>query len=237
MIESWLGRLFFCPISFMASFDLSFSFNARYEQIGSIHAGTKHIWIVLHGYGQLAPYFIRKFQTLEASDACIVAPEGLSRFYLEGFSGRVGATWMTKEDRLRDIGNYVNYLDALYTKLLDLASDGVKVHVMAFSQGVATASRWLALGLEKKIASISFWAGVFPPDLEVSLSRERLGGIPLFYLLGNQDPFVSAQKLEEHKAQLMQIGLNIDFRVFEGKHDICTDTLKQLAEDIRDLSK
>ena len=36
-----------------------------------------------------------------------MAPEGLSRFYLEGFSGKVGATWMTREDRLNDIDNYL----------------------------------------------------------------------------------------------------------------------------------
>jgi hypothetical protein len=47
-----------------------------------------------------------------------VAPEGLSRFYFEGgFHGpgsKVGATWMTREDRLAKIEDYVGYLDALH---------------------------------------------------------------------------------------------------------------------------
>ena len=37
----------------------------------------------MHGYGQLAEYFIRKFNVLEEQNICVIAPEGFSRFYLE----------------------------------------------------------------------------------------------------------------------------------------------------------
>ena len=40
----------------------------------------------------------------------IIAPQGLHKFYLEGTSGRVGASWMTKENREDDIKNYLVYL-------------------------------------------------------------------------------------------------------------------------------
>jgi hypothetical protein len=70
----------------------------RYAVSGNPTA--KNLLYVLHGYGHLAPYFIRKFNSLE--DSFIVAPEGMYRFYLYGSSGRVGACWMTKEERLDD---------------------------------------------------------------------------------------------------------------------------------------
>jgi hypothetical protein len=44
----------------------------------------------------------------------IIAPEGLSRFYRKGFSGDVVASWMTKDDRLDDMEDYVRYLNDLH---------------------------------------------------------------------------------------------------------------------------
>jgi hypothetical protein len=65
--------------------------------------------------------FIQKFKELASENTLIVAPEALSRFYLNGFSGRVGATWMTKEARDTEILDYLNYLNKLLdTLLMDL---------------------------------------------------------------------------------------------------------------------
>ena len=77
---------------------------------------ANQIVYVLHGYGQLAEFFIRKFQHL-SDDYFIVAPEGMHRFYLSGSSGRVGASWMTKEERETDIQDNLNWLNALDTEL------------------------------------------------------------------------------------------------------------------------
>ena len=62
----------------------------------------RKLLIALHGYGQLAQYFAKKFIDLP-EDYALLVPEGMHRFYLEGTSGRVGASWMTKEGRELDI--------------------------------------------------------------------------------------------------------------------------------------
>ena len=77
---------------------------ARYFTIGN-EEQPDEIWFVLHGYAQLANYFIEKFRVLESKNILVVAPEGLHRFYWNGMSGRVAASWMTKEDRLTDIAD------------------------------------------------------------------------------------------------------------------------------------
>ena len=41
-------------------FKIQTSKSARYFQIGEINNNTKSIWIVLHGYGMLPEYFIKK---------------------------------------------------------------------------------------------------------------------------------------------------------------------------------
>jgi hypothetical protein len=78
--------------------------------------GKSKILVALHGYGQLAQFFARKFAALDQSFGIIV-PEGPHRFYLEGSSGRVGASWMTKEWREQDIEENTRYLLALIEKV------------------------------------------------------------------------------------------------------------------------
>ena len=119
---------------------------ARYFQSGQLSASTKRAWIVLHGYGQLASYFSKHFEDLVDSDTCVIAPEGLSRFYLDGKWDRVGATWMTKEDRLHEIEDYLAYLDALCDQLFGHLENQPEIVLLGFSQGTATAWRWLLKG-------------------------------------------------------------------------------------------
>lgn len=128
---------------------LPVSRTARYFTTGDPHAGVRELWFVCHGYGQLAGRFIRHFESIATPERLIVAPEALSRFYVE-VSGKthadthVGASWMTREDRLSDIEDYVEYLDALYAHML-ASLDGASptFTALGFSQGVATVARWL----------------------------------------------------------------------------------------------
>src|SRR2546430_15583039 len=121
---------------------------ARYFTLG-IPETAGDIWVVCHGYGHLASRFLEKFRALEAPGRCIVAPEGLSRFYLTESPSerRVGASWMTREDRLHEIADYVRYLDAVYREVLGrVEGPAARVTALGFSQGAATVSRWAALG-------------------------------------------------------------------------------------------
>ena len=92
---------------------IKISKTAKYTTYGNPDKASIIIF-ALHGYGQLVQFFIRKFQVLDAEQYFVVAPEGLHRFYLKGSSGRVGASWMTKEERQSDIEDYINYLDDLF---------------------------------------------------------------------------------------------------------------------------
>src|SRR6266704_2680299 len=99
----------------MQEHSLSTSRTARYFTLGH-PSDARELWFVCHGYGQLASRFLERFHSLESQRRCIVAPEGLSRFYLTEHptERRVGASWMTREDRLHEIDDYVRYLDALH---------------------------------------------------------------------------------------------------------------------------
>src|SRR4029077_15253411 len=117
---------------------------ARYFTLGSPEGATD-VWFVCHGYGQLASRFLERFRALESEGRCIVAPEGLSRYYLteNPTERRVGASWMTREDRLHEIDDYVRYLETLHAQVVPATA---RVTALGFSQGTATVCRWAAVG-------------------------------------------------------------------------------------------
>ncbi|MBC7923946.1 MAG: phospholipase, partial [Ferruginibacter sp.] len=125
----------------METHQLTVRRTARYATLGQLNADTRQVWFVLHGYGQLAEYFIRRFDVLDDGHTYVVAPEALSRFYLQGMgegSGRVGATWMTREDRLNEIDDYLHYLRTLHQTLVGEGGRW-RTGLLGFSQGTATA--------------------------------------------------------------------------------------------------
>lgn len=203
---------------------------ARYFTLGNDITRAKRIWFTCHGYGQLSKYFIRKFSALDREVNFVIAPEGLNRFYLEGFSGRVGATWMTKEARLDDIKDYVNYLDDLHRALgLDRLPKGSELIHFGFSQGVATAARYIAFGKVKPHRAV-FWAGSFPPDMHPEDPTGALKNLPVYACSGDEDPFVNEEKIAEGQALLKQHCTDITEFRFRGKHDIPDTALLSLEK-------
>jgi predicted esterase len=211
---------------------------ARYFTLGHLSPQTQSVWFVCHGYGQLANYFLKKFDVLEDKHTFIVAPEALNRFYLQGFSGRIGATWMTKEERLSEIDDYVNYLDQLYTMILqDGDVSKIKINLLGFSQGVATVCRWIANRLVKA-DNLILWAGQLPADMNLELTREVLAQTKMYVVYGTQDEFLAGIDQQEYISHFSVAGFTPKILSFEGKHEIHQETLIKLRDQItseRDL--
>ncbi|PCJ24327.1 MAG: phospholipase [Flavobacteriales bacterium] len=195
--------------------NISVSKTATYYTLGNTDS-AKTIWFVLHGYGYSAEYFIKKFEPILNDNTAIVAPEGLSKFYLNGVGvdGKVGASWMTKENREEEIEDYVNYLNQLYEVIVKKNSD-VKINIFGFSQGGATASRWIANG-QIKCNNFILWCGVFPDDMNF----ETITNINTFFLYGDNDEFVTKERVAQQKELISNSGLDIKTTVFKGKHDV-----------------
>jgi predicted esterase len=217
---------------------LSITRTARYWTLGSLTPETQQIWFVLHGYGQLAEYFIRNFRILDDGTRFIVAPEGLSKFYLKEFTGRIGATWMTREDRETEIQDYVAYLDQLYRhvtfntdKNTTSPSNTPMLHVLGFSQGVTTACRWLARG-SVRAKRLICWAGGLPAEWELSApgSRERalLQDLVPVFVAGTTDEFITNDVLAQQKERIEAAGLPYHLVLFDGGHHLDADVLRRL---------
>ncbi|QNE39122.1 phospholipase [Hymenobacter sp. NBH84] len=204
---------------------------ARYYQLGTPGPTTRRVWVVCHGYGQLAAYFIRHFAFLTEDDpnTVVLAPEGLSRFYLQGTNGRVGSTWMTREDRLTEIEDYVAYLNQLSDTILAQCAPDAQVLVLGFSQGAATVSRWLAHA-PFRAARLVLWAGAFPPDMDLSVAARLLRQVPVTLVCGTQDEYVTDEAVAQQQEALHGLGVEPEIIWFEGRHQLDRVVLQQLRE-------
>lgn len=205
---------------------------ARYYTLGEVTDDVRDVWFVLHGYGQLASRFIRPFQALADGTRLIVAPEALSRFYLDAVGSkerRIGATWMTREDRLREIQDYVRYLDALSAFVLARVSrDDVRVTVLGFSQGVSTACRWVCSG-EVRAERVILWAGPIPPELGDTDDASRLGASRVSMVFGRADEFATPDVVRAEGERLRALGIAFDEHEFAGGHHLDARLLLDLA--------
>jgi predicted esterase len=204
-------------------FGIAVSKKMRYYTLGNIEKADT-LLIVLHGFGQLSKFFIKKFEFLP-DNYLILAPEGMHRFYLQGNSGRVGASWMTKEARELDIEENTKALTTLLEKVKN-EKQFSKIMLLGFSQGGATAARWYFSDSEQ-FDHLILWASVFPPDLDkpaLEINGKN------YFVLGNQDEYYTEeQQLSEIEAY-KEIGFNTVH--FEGKHDIHQATLNELLAKI-----
>lgn len=181
-----------------------------------------HLVYVLHGYGQLVAYFSQKFNGLSLNDTLFVFPEGRHRFYLKGTSGRVGASWMTKEWREEDIRLNSLSLDLLHEEISKTYRPE-KITVIGFSQGGATAARWLN---QSSISCDHFisWASVYPPDLAAEEHTELAKKNS--FVLGTADEFFPQAEQDNILADYESRGIHT-IR-FNGNHDIHPETLTSI---------
>jgi len=202
---------------------------ARYFTFGEAGEQTREVWFVCHGYGQLAEYFIKNFKILDDGSRLIVAPEALSRFYLTSAFDRIGATWMTREDRLNEIHDYVRYLDLLYDEILSkIDRSRVEVTVLGFSQGTSTVCRWISRG-KVRPERLILWAGLIPPELDLETEREIYANLDFVMVLGSKDEFAKAEVITEQENRLKSNRIPFRLASFEGGHIIDQETLKRLA--------
>ncbi len=212
---------------------LSVSKSARYYLSGPLDSTYRGVCFVLHGYGQLAEFFIRPFTDKALRDVLFIAPEGLHRFYLDGSKGRVGASWMTKEDRLKDIDDYCDYLDQLREYIVPQVSliHPTEIGVLGFSQGAATACRWLSHS-EHSFSYLVNYAGLYPPDLPESQALNKMQKTRVVHALGDRDEYISVERMTESLREFKQSGFPGELKVFSGTHKIYPAVVEQIFKDL-----
>ena len=203
------------------------------EDPGSV----RELWIALHGYGQLATDMVAGLSALDDGTRLIVAPEALSRFYdargelSRHHEARVGASWMTREERLRDIEDVIGWLQQAYESYAARVPTSATVHVIGFSQGAAAASRWVAAGRVPARHLIG-WGASLAPELDLGAAGDAenpLRRATVQIVIGERDEFVSAANIAAESARLDAAGFTYEMVSFAGGHRLDDETLRAVA--------
>ncbi|WP_412069981.1 alpha/beta hydrolase [Rubrivirga sp. IMCC43871] len=218
---------------------------ARYAVLGPEVGPVSEVWLACHGYGQLAPYVARHFRAVERPGRLVVVPEALSRFYLDApgrreprsRERRVGASWMTREDREHDIADVVRYLDDVFVAACTRAdADPLAVPLVGFgfSQGTASIARWLARSplvarRERRARRLVLWGGGLPPDLDLAANAGWLADAGVTLVAGDRDGFATPARVIEQEARLRDADIPFESIAFAGEHRLNDRVLRELA--------
>ena len=200
---------------------------ARYTSYGELSSKTKYFWFVLHGSNMLSEQILYKFKDFDPETHFVIAPEGLSRFYVNGFGGEVVASWMTKRDRLEEIHDFSVYCSTLYDTYVQKLPDSCKTIIMGFSQGGVTAMRWLH-HLDVTVDFLIPYACWIPEDIDYSTAKTDWNKICKILTYGSEDQFLNEKKIIEIQ-EICKAG-NLDFHneIYAGDHRVDKKQLKKI---------
>jgi predicted esterase len=207
---------------------------ARWGCRGELGERTDAVWIALHGYAQLAADFAAAAHWPVTSRRAFVFPEALQRFYnvapLQAHADApVGATWMTREQRTDDIADNHAYLDALADAVRARAPHA-KLFVLGFSQGAATATRWVAERAARgdPPGALVAWGSLFPPDVSFA-GESPLRRVPAHLVCGTRDRWISELRLEAEMERLGEARFGVVVHRFAGGHRLDDETLERVV--------
>ena len=214
----------------MQSRHINVTKRARYFQIGEANSSIKKVWMVFHGYAMLSEFFIKKFETLNDGETLIIAPEALNRFYITEDFSRVGASWMTKLERENDIIENNQYIESLFQKVAkDIGHSNFQLNVLGFSQGSATACRWI-FSSNNKANNFIVWAGDIPKDSLTAENKSKWNSLNIFLVFGAKDPLITTDLSLKFQKRISEYKLNFDLVEYDGDHRIFPKVLKEVSE-------
>ncbi|MCK0192116.1 esterase [Arenibacter sp. F20364] len=208
---------------------ISYNTTNTYSTLNTLNEKTRNVWIVFHGIGFLSRYFIKYFSELPKEENYIIAPQAPSKYYLTKDYKHVGASWLTKENRVLETTNVLSYMDNL------IAEEKIPSHcqliVLGFSQGVSIATRWTAKS-KINLDQLILYAGGIPDELTPDDFKFLLSGdTKIRLVLGNKDEFITEVRMKIEKEKLDSLfGGKAQLIEFDGGHEIKKDILINLVE-------
>lgn len=213
---------------------VTYSTTNTYSTLNNLSDKTKNIWMVFHGMGYLSRYFIRYFSEIDRDENYIVALQAPSKYYQDSAFKRIGASWLTRENTMKEMKNILNYIDAVYAKEVPSTFKNNLI-VMGYSQGVSIASRWVA---KRKIDCnyLLLHSGGIPKELTAEDFSFLSPATKVIYTYGNKDQYVTeARKTEEQLKGKQLFGNRLSLEIFDGIHEVNRGFLLKISEEGREV--
>jgi predicted esterase len=174
--------------------------------------GPLPLLLGFHGYGQAAEDMIEVMGLIPGGERWIrCAVQALHPFYPR--PGRIGACWMTSQDRELRIRENVGYVNRVVDHLRQNEPAGRALVYYGFSQGTAMACRAAVLG-EQEPDGVILHGGDIPPDLG---DLDRMGRVLI--ARGRQDRIYKPERWRSDLARLGDANVDITRCEFDGGHE------------------
>ena len=199
-----------------------------YVTLNQLDPETKNVWLVFHGMGYLSRYFLRYFDELPNNENYIIAPQAPSKYYLNNQFRHVGASWLTKEETVRETQNVLAYIDAVVSK--EQLPKNLNLILLGFSQGVSIALRW-AVSRKINCSQLILYAGGIPNELvktDVEFLREQGTQVKIF--IGDEDEYLTEKRMPKEEEKIARLfGDSAQLTIFKGKHEVKKEIINNLV--------
>ena len=207
--------------------EISYKSTNTYATLNGLTDKTQNVWFVCHGIGYLSKYFLNYFKELDTVKNYIIAPQAPSKYYLGSKYKHVGASWLTKENTVKEIKNVMRYFDAVLEN--EKLPNNINLIVLGYSQGVSVATRYVA-SRQLKCSQLVLMSGSIPKELESHDFKFLKGKTKVSLVYGTQDEYLNKEIMIYEKQRFYELfGDNTKIIPFEGKHEVKKEVLKSLV--------
>jgi len=207
--------------------EVSYTTTNSYTTLNTLTNKTKNVWFVCHGIGYLSRYFLKYFDALNNEENYIIAPQAQSKYYLGSQYRHVGASWLTKENTIKEIDNVMRYFDAVLEA--EKIPSTVNFIVLGYSQGVSVVARYVA---KRKLRcnQLVLLSGGIPKELSKGDFKFLDGKTKISLIYGNQDEYLTKELMvSEEKCFYELFGDTATITVFEGKHEVKKEIVSKIV--------
>lgn len=204
--------------------EIVYTISNSYTTLNSLTSKTKNVIFACHGMGYLSRYFLKYFKGLNSDDNYIIIPQAQSKYYIAPKMKHVGASWLTKENTLKEMENIKSYFDSV---LSNEKIENLNFIFLGYSQGVSVAMRYLA---KRKIivSKLILMSGGIPKELTPKDFKYLKNKAVIYYVYGDKDEYITEGFLNSEKKRLENLFSNINYIEFDGNHEIKTEIIESI---------
>lgn len=205
--------------------EISYTTTNSYSTLNTLTDKTKNVWFVCHGMGYLSRYFLRYFDELDTNENYIIAPQAQSKYYIPPTFKHVGASWLTKENTIKETENVMRYFDSVFEA--EKIPKHVNLIVLGYSQGVSVALRYIAKR-QLQCSQIIALSGGIPKELVANDFKFLNAKVSLIY--GKNDEYMDEDRMLYEKNRAFELfGNSITITAFDGKHEVKKEIINSLV--------
>lgn len=206
--------------------EISYKSTNSYSTLNNLTDLTENVWFVCHGMSYLSRYFLKYFKNLNSEENYIIAPQAQSKYYIPPSFKHVGASWLTKENTLKETDNVMRYFDAVLEA--ESISQEKNIIVVGYSQGVSVAMRYIAKR-QLHCDQLVLMSGGIPKEL-VADDFKFLKESKVTMIYGTDDEYLNDERMKYEGNRIAELfGDKANIIPFEGKHIVNVELINALV--------